>query len=139
MSRRDDFEHGATEHEPHFSTDEDYTLHVGGRPFRMAQPRVFPEDLHQAGFRGWSIPFESGHELHVHGRFKESGEPLFGRGRLGASGVIHAPSKTMMDWEGNEAKSDFEPGKGVETSGEFHDLIRTVSQWAGGGKGRRVS
>lgn len=113
---------------------EDGTLHVGGKPYPFARQTEMPPDLSEqpGGFRGFEVPFESGHVLRLMGRFEENGQPKFGRGSIGG-GVIHEPTGQVYDWEGkpNQTAS----GRHFDTAEQFHDAIREVSQWPGGKHG----
>lgn len=136
---------------PQFHVEDD-TLHVGGRPFRMAVPVT--ESTSQ-GFRTWKIPFESGHEMVVGGAFDDRGEVrsvLGGSTGPGLLGTVHHVGKPKsLPWRGTEkaplggdlwenpegGTSNDRTFAHMPTAEVFHRRLREVSELEGGGRASR--
>lgn len=124
----------------------DQMLHVGGRPFPLAQVRR--GDNHESGYlQHITIPTESGWELHGHLLYGREGEP---RGRsghvIGPMTIIHGPT-FKEHGPIDPAFHEFPQGtpdtdtntfgrrilKTVRSPEQFHDLVRYTSRLVGGG------
>lgn len=134
---------------PQFHVEGD-TLHVGGRPFRMAIPASSRE-----GFKVWKVPFESGHEMVVGGGFNEAGENTHAisddsTGLIGRAS--HRPTNSEHRFEGTDkaplggdiwhhpggGTSDNREWVNMPTAESFHRRVKEVANLSGGGRGTHV-
>jgi len=116
---------------------ENNTLHVEGKPFRMAQHL---DSLSHEDWHAWRIPFESGHELQVGGTFdpKTGQNVSYHNDQSFAPGLhvhsLHAPSGTRNEMTSRDPSKPKVKMTRVTTGDELRDRIKEAGQLSGGGQ-----